>query len=80
MLELGVLRPKESISVVYLRVKLSREQQNEIMAVLGKREKLFTDVPGETSIVDHKVHLIDDRLSRCKRHTLPYAVRGEIQE
>ena len=80
MLELGVLRPKESISVVYLGVKLSREQQNEIMAVLGKREKFFTDISGETSIIDHKVHLIDDRPSRCKPHTLPYAVRGEIQK
>ena len=45
LLELGVLRPKQSISDVCLRVELSIEQHNEIMGVLGKREKSFTDTP-----------------------------------
>ena len=80
LLELGVLRPKESISDVCLGVELSREQQNEIMRVLGKREEIFTDIPGKTSIIEHRVHLVDDRPIRCKPYALPYALRGKIRE
>ena len=80
LLELGVLRSKESISDVCLGVELSREQQNEIMWVLGKREEIFTYIPGKTSIIEHRVHLIKDRPIRCWPYVLPYAVRGEIQE
>ena len=47
LLELG---PKERISDVCLGVKLGREQQNEIIGVLVKREKNFTDIFGKTSI------------------------------
>ena len=80
LLELGVLRPKESISDVCLGVELSREQQNEIMGVLRKREEIFTDIPGKTSIIEHRVHLIDDCPIRCRSYALPCAVRGKIQE
>ena len=80
LLVLGVLRPKESISDVCLGVELSREQQNEIMGVLGKREEIFVDILGKTSIIEHRVRLVDDRPIRCRPYALTYAVRGEIQE
>ena len=79
-MQLGVLRPKESISDICLGVELSGKQQNEIMGVLGKREKIFTDIAGKTSIIEHRVHLIDDYPISCRPYALPYAVRGEIQE
>ena len=44
LLELGVLRLKESISNVCLGVELSREQQDEIVGVLGKHQIIFTDI------------------------------------
>ena len=50
------------------------------MGVLGKREEIFTDIPGKTSTIEHMVHLIDDCPIRCRLYALPYAVRGEIQE
>ena len=80
LLDLGVLRPKKSISDVCLGLELNGEQQDEIMKVLGKREEIFTNIPGKTSIIAHKVHLIDDRPIRCRPHALPYAARGEIQD
>ena len=70
LLELGVLRPKENISDVCLGVELSKEQQNKIMGVLGIREKNFNDIPGKTSIIEHKVHLVDD----CPIRYRPYAM------
>ena len=73
-----VLEPKESTSDVCLELESNREQQNEIMAVSGKHEEIFTDIPGKTSIIEHRVHLVDDRPIRCRPYALPYAVRGEI--
>ena len=50
------------------------------MEVLSKREKIFTDIPGKTSIIEHRVHLVDDYPIRCRPYELPYAERGVIQE
>ena len=75
-----ILRPKESICDVCLRMELSRKQQNEFMRVLGKREEVFTDIPRKTSIIEHRMHVVHNRLIRCRLYALTYAVRGEIQE
>ena len=48
--------------------------------VLRKHEEIFTDIPDKTSIIEHRVHLIDNRPIRCRPYALPYAVREEIQE
>ena len=77
---LGVLRRKESVSDVCLEVELSKEQQNEIMRVLDKREEIFTYIPGKTSIIKHKVHLVEDRPISCRPYAFPHAVQGEIQK
>ena len=80
LLDLGVLRQKECNSNVCLEVKLSREQQNYIIGVLGKREKIFADFPGKANIINYRVHLVNDLPISCKPYVLPYAVRGEIRE
>ena len=80
LLDLGVLRPIESISDVCLGVPLSREKPDQTMVILGKCE-IFTDIPGKTSIIKHRVHLVDDHpLGVSQVGALPYAVRGEIRE
>ena len=61
-------------------MELSREQQNEVIGVLGKREEIFIGIPGKTSVIEHRVHLVDDRPIRCRSYALRYALRGEIQE
>ena len=79
LLQLRFLRPKENINSVSFGVELSRKQQKEIMGVLGKCEEIFTDIPGKTSTIEHRVHLVDDRPIRYRPHALPYAIR-EIQK
>ena len=81
LMELGVLRPQERISNVCLGVELSRKQQNEIMGVLAKHGEIFTDIPRKTSIIEHRVNLVDDDDCPigCRPDALPYAVQ-EIQE
>ena len=50
------------------------------MEVLRTYEEIFTEIPGRSSLIKHKVDLADDRPIRCKPYPLPYAKRGEIRE
>ena len=50
------------------------------MKVFRKYEEIFTEIPGNASVIKHKIDLTDDRPIRCKPYPLPYAERGEIRE
>ena len=39
---------------------------------------MFTDMPGETDVIQHGVKLTDHTLIRCKPYALLYAVREEL--
>ena len=40
---------------------------------------VFTDMPGETDVIQHRVKLTDDTPVRCKLYPLPYAMREELR-
>ena len=40
---------------------------------------VFTDMPGETDVIQHRVKLTDDTPIRCKPYPLLYAMREELQ-
>ena len=39
---------------------------------------MFTDMPGETDVIQHQIKLTDDTPVRCKPYPLPYAMREEL--
>jgi hypothetical protein len=41
---------------------------------------LFTDVPGLTNLVEHKIILNDDERVRKKPYPIPYALRDAVRE
>ena len=40
---------------------------------------VFTDMPEETDVIQHRVKLIDDTPIRCKPYPLLYAMREELR-
>ena len=40
---------------------------------------VFTDMPGETNVIQHRVKLTDDTPIRCKPYLLLYAMREELR-
>ena len=46
---------------------------------LRRYEEIFTEIPGNASVIEHKIDLTDDRPISCKPYPLPYAKRGEIR-
>ena len=41
---------------------------------------MFTDMPGETDVIQHQIRLSDDTPIRCKPYPLPYAMREELRD
>jgi hypothetical protein len=39
---------------------------------------VFSDIPGETNLIEHKIELTTDVPVRTKMYTLPYMTRKEI--
>ena len=78
-MELGTCRQKEDIRDIKLGVDLTREQQDQIMGVLKKHETIFTDLPGKTNLIQHKICLTDNTPIKSKPYPLPYAMREELK-
>ena len=52
LLGLVTFQLKESIQDVCVGAELNGEQQNEVMEVLRRYEKIFTKIPGKASVID----------------------------
>ena len=79
-LGLVTFQSKESIQDVCVGTQLNGELGNEVMEVLRRYEEIFKEIPGKTSVIEHKIDLTDDRPIRCKLYPLLYAKRGKIRE
>ena len=80
LLGLVTFQSKESIQDVCVGAELNGEQQNKVMEVLRRYEEIFTEIPGEASVIKHNIDLTNDRPIGCKSYSLPYAKRGEIRQ
>ena len=79
LMDLGSFQQKEGLQDVCLGVNLGEAQQGEIMNVLGKYTDVFTDLPGKTDLIKHRVELTENEPIRSKPYPLPYAVREELR-
>ena len=79
LMDLGSFQQKEGLQDVCLEVNLGEAQQGEIMNVLGKYSDVFTDLPGKTDLIKHRVELTENEPIRSKPYPLPYAVREELR-
>ena len=47
---------------------------------ISSKGEIYTDIPSRTSMIEHKMHLVDDHPISCRPYALPYAVQGKIQK
>ena len=69
----------EGLQDVCLGVNLDEAQKGEIINVLGKYTDVFTDFPGKTDLIGHRVELTENEPIRSKPYPLPYAIREELR-
>ena len=72
---------KEGIQDVKLGEDLSEDKRHMLKDLIRRYPGvgLFTDMPGETDVIQHRVKLTDDTPICCKPYPLPYALREELQ-
>ena len=80
LLELGTYKQKEDVSDVKLRTELDDSQSRQLQALIKDYANVFSDVPGRTSKIEHRINLIDEEPVRLKPYLLPYALRQEIKD
>ena len=66
---------KEGVRDVKLGEDLSEDQRRMLKDLIRRYPDVFTDMPGETDVIQHRVKLTDDTPIHCKPYSLPYAMR-----
>ena len=63
---------------------LKEDQQKQMMKILETYKGVFTDVPGKSNLIEHRIMLNNEDTVRSKPYLLPYAVgkelKGEIKD
>ena len=70
---------KEGVRDVKLGEDLSEDQRRMLKDLIRRYPDLFTDMPGETDVIQHRVKLTDDTPIHCKPYSLPYAMRDKLR-
>ncbi|XP_042878233.1 uncharacterized protein LOC122257193 [Penaeus japonicus] len=70
----------ENVGNVCVNADLTEQQKADVRRILSKFQSVFTDVPGKTSVIDHKVKLYDEKPIRSKPYPVPFALQKGIEE
>ena len=70
---------KETYKDVQIYPGLGDEEKRQVEALLVEFSDIFTDVPGLTDLVQHKIVLTDDEPVRKKPYPIPYALREAVR-
>ena len=70
----------ETYKDVQINPDLSKSRQEEVQCLLHEFEDIFSDIPGETNLGEHKIELTTSEPIRVKPYPIPYAKRTTIEE
>ena len=60
LLQLGTYKQKEDVSNVKVGTKLDNSQGRQLQALIENYANVFSDVPGRTSKIEHRINLVDE--------------------
>ena len=72
-------RQREGVRDVKLGDELPEDQRRVLKDLVRRYPDVFTDMPGETDVIQHQIKLTNDTPIRCKPYPLPYAMREELR-
>ena len=72
-------RQKERVRDVKLGDELPEDQRCVLKDLVRRYSDVYTDMPGETDVIQHEIKLADDMPIRCKPYPLLYAMREELR-
>ena len=78
-MELANCHQKETVKDVKLEIELTKLQQEEMMDTSVRYTEVFSDIPGKTDMIEHKIELTDNNPDRSRPYSLPYALRENLK-
>ena len=69
---------KESCTDVQIDDQLSDVQRQEVLALLRQYADTLTDIPGQTSLLEHEIKVKDTSSFRVRHYDLPFHARDKI--
>ena len=71
---------KETIDDVMINPSLTDAQKSDIRSLLEEYREIFTDIPSETHLTEHKVVLTQKEPVRCKAYPIPYHLESVMSK
>ena len=71
---------KETINDVMINPALTDAQKSDIRSLLEEYNEIFTDIPRETHLTEHKVVLTQREPVRCKAYPIPYHLESVMNK
>ena len=79
-IENPLLVPHESVNDIRMDSLLTEEQKQQLKDLCKEFDDVLTDVPGRTSVIEHKVVLNSETPVYKRPYTMPYAVREKVEQ
>ncbi|XP_053400680.1 uncharacterized protein LOC128557380 [Mercenaria mercenaria] len=80
LLDLVRIGGSETYENVQINPHLSESQITDIKPLIKQYQDIFTESPGTTNLVEHKVELTTTEPVRVKQYPIPYAKRNEVNQ
>ncbi len=80
LLTLGQVDSKEDVTNVEIGEELTHRQEEEIRHVLEEFQEVFTDIPGETRLIEHKIEMTEEGPVKAKQYPVPYNMRESLKK
>ena len=71
---------KEDYNDVKMCEQLNVDKKGQLGALVQRHQKIFSDTPGLTSLVEHHIVLTDDAPVKCRPYVIPYNCRDELRK
>ena len=79
-IENPLLVPHESVNDIRMDSLLTEGQKQQLNDLCKEFDDVLTDVPGRTSVIEHKVVLNSETPVYKRPYTMPYAVRKKVEQ
>ena len=80
LLEFMTYGGKETSEDVHTGDGLSEVEEEQVRKVITSFPSVFSDKPGRTNIIQHKIELTSPEPIRCKPYPLPYSMRESLRD
>ena len=80
LLELCYKTGKESYMDIDINESLTAAQKSQMEEMLGGYKDVFTELPGQTNLVQHKIPVTDETPVRSRPYPVPYSFREALQK